>query len=181
MHADDRTLHAWDVKTGSEIKEFPYPRDKGWVHSFSSDGQKLILFREKEVILWDIQGGKELGRYPYRNDFQSNLALIGDRLFMLSSMANRLACGTPRGRSDCGRSDDSGEELPGLPMAFSADGAIFAVEAPPRAISVFQSVTGKLLRRLEADVANIYWSLPSVQMLKLLPAATGTAPCIFEN
>src|SRR5262249_3157951 len=31
--------------------------------------------------------------------------------------------------------------------------------APPRKISVYESATGKLVRRIEADVGNIYWSI----------------------
>ena len=51
------------------------------------------------------------------------------------------------------------KDYPGLPMTFSEDGKLFAVEAPPRKISVCESVTGKLVRRIEADVDKIYWSL----------------------
>ena len=46
------------------------------------------------------------------------------------------------------------KNYPGLPMAFSEDGKLFAVEVPARVITVLDSVTGKAVCRLEGDVTN---------------------------
>jgi len=164
----DSVFHAWDVKTGSEIKGFPQPVGRGCVPSFSSDGRKLIflqekeLEKEKEVILWDIESGKVLSRYPLKwNRYQSSIALFGDRVLYAQFDGQSVSV------EDVARKerllsveairekDDSSV----MAMTFSADGALFAVEAPRRAISIYQSLTGKMVRRLKADVVAVYYSL----------------------
>src|SRR5262249_45416541 len=109
---------------------------------------------------WDIEKGKELGRYPMPEGELLTVARVRERL-----LVPRFA-GPSLGMWDAGQKKQlwsvqapRQKEQPGLTMAFSADGKLFAVETPARTISVYESLTGKVVRRLQGGVGKSYYSL----------------------
>jgi WD40 repeat protein len=161
LYALDETLAIWDVETGAHPKDAPNPPAKAQVLGYSADGRETILLDKKiEVVRWDIEKGKELGRYPRPDGDIDHAAQVGERL-LVSQFDNRAVTvwDVVEKKRLWSVEATRQKEYPGLPMAFSLDGKLFAVEAPPKVISVYDSVTGKLVRRLEADVREIYWSV----------------------
>ncbi|HEY7425712.1 MAG TPA: WD40 repeat domain-containing protein [Gemmataceae bacterium] len=157
----DMALYAWDVETGAVAKGVPRPPVDARALGYSPKAQEIILLhKEAEIVRWDIEKGKELGRYPKPEGFLSAAARVGTLLLVpqfddRSSVAMWDAAQKKRLWSVEATRDKN--DL--LPMAFSADGKLFAVEAPPRSISVYESITGKTVRRLQGDVGQIYNSL----------------------
>jgi WD40 repeat protein len=155
-------LHAWDVESGADAKDFPSPPAGAGVIGYSPDNREVLLHLHKEakILRWDLSKGKEMGRYP-RPDGEPRAAVrVGERLLvalfegqsvdMWDAVQNKQLWSIKATRDS---------NRPSLPMAFSADGKLFVVEAPARVISVYESVTGKRVRGLEGDVSDIYYSL----------------------
>lgn len=110
---------------------------------------------------WDIDKGKELGRYPKPGaGYLSAAAQVGERLLVPNFDGQSVVMWDVTRKKRLWSVEASRDKnYPSLPMTFSADGKLFAVEAPPRVISVYESITGKSVRRLEGDAGKSYYSL----------------------
>lgn len=160
-YGKDMRLYVWDVETGTEPKELARPPAKARALGYSPDARELFfLHNQAEVVRWDIEKGKELGRYPKPEGYFGAVARVGERLLLpqfdgqsvgMWDAAQKLQLWSVKANRHV--------NYPVLPMVFSADGKLFAVETPARVISVRDSVSGKIVRRFEGDVPQIYYSL----------------------
>jgi WD40 repeat protein len=151
-------LFAWDVETGASL---PCPLTQAWLLGYAQEGREAILLhKETDIVRFDLDKGKELERHPNPAGSISTAARLGDQLLVpqFDGQAVRM-WDVARNKQLWSVAATRNKNYPGLPMVFSSDGKLFAVEAPPRVISICESASGKLLRRIEADVGNIYWSL----------------------
>jgi WD40 repeat protein len=157
----DTTLYARDVETGADARGVPRLPAGTTALVYSADMSQAILFhKEPALVRWDIDNGKELGRYPKPDGNLSIVAMVGERILVPVFDERTVVMWDVTQTKKLWSVDTTRQkEYPGLPMDFSADGRLFAVEAPPKTISVYDSVTGTLVRRLEADVGKIYWSV----------------------
>ncbi len=155
-------LYAWDVETGKDAKDIP-PLPTGMrTLGYSPDVREILLLHgEAEVVRWDIDKGKEVGRYRKPGSRRLSIAvLVGERV--LAPYFDGEAVGmwdVAQNKQLWSMKTTRGKDDNDPPMAFSADGKLFAVEAPPKAISVHESVTGKSVRQFKGDVGDIYYSL----------------------
>ncbi|MGH7223941.1 MAG: hypothetical protein ACRELF_11990, partial [Gemmataceae bacterium] len=148
----DTSLYAWDVESGKNAVDVPVPPGEARTLGYSPDGREmLLLHRNAEVVRWDIDKGKELGRYPRPGSrYLTTAALVGKRLLVPSFGGQEVGMWDVTQKKQLWSVETSRDKHgAGKPMAFSADGKLFAVEAPPNEISVFESVTGKTVRRLK--------------------------------
>jgi WD40 repeat protein len=154
------SLGWWDVETGADVKDIPRPPESAQTLGYSPDSREiLVLHRSEEIARWDVEKGKELGRYPSPGHYLSTATRVGDQLLVpqydgqsvvvwdVAHQKQLWSVKATRGENDIN-----------LLRAFSADGKLLAVETPPRAISVYESVTGKLLRRLDTGVEKVLCS-----------------------
>jgi WD40 repeat protein len=156
------TFHVWDVETGAEAKGVARPPAGTRALGYSPDAREVILLhKEAEVVRWDIDKGKELSRYPKPAEgYLSAAAGVGDRLLVPKFDGQSIAMWDAARKKRLWSVETTRDKnYPSLPMAFSADGKLFAVEAPPRMISVYESVTGKTVRRFKGNADKIYYSL----------------------
>jgi RNA polymerase sigma factor (sigma-70 family) len=153
--------YSWDVETGAEAKDLPRPFAESSAIGYSQDGREAILFQEgSDIVRWDTEKRKELGRYAKPEGDMSTAAWSGDRLLVPQFDGKAVRMWDAAQKKQLWSVETTRHQnYPGLPMTFSPDGKLFAVEAPPKVISVCESVTGKIIRRIEADVGKIYWSL----------------------
>jgi WD40 repeat protein len=152
-------MYAWDVATGADAKDIP-PFPSGYAWGYSPDAQEVILKQGSEIVRWDIEKGKEQGRYPKPDNDWSIAALVGERL--LVPQFDRQAVGmwdAVQKKQLWSVETTRDKNYPGVPMSFSADGKLFAVETPPRMISVYESFTGKIVRRFNEDAGDVYYSV----------------------
>ncbi len=158
----DMSLYAWDVETGKDAKDIP-PLPVGMrTLGYSPDVREMLLVhREGEVVRWEIDKGKEVGRYPRpRSSHLGIAALVGERVLVPYFDDEAVGMGdVTQNKQLWSVKTTRGKDDNDPPMAFSEDGKLFAVEAPPKAISVYESVTGKRVRQLQGDVGDIYYSL----------------------
>jgi WD40 repeat protein len=162
LYYQSSTLYAWDVDTGADAKDFPRPPEGTVILGYSPDTREVLLHLHKEaqIVRWDLGKGKELGRYRWAHGNLNAGVRVGDRLLV------PLFDGQSVGMWDAAQDKHlwsikatRDRNRPSLPMAFSANGKLFVVEAPARVISVYESVTGKGVCRFEGDVSDIYYSL----------------------
>jgi WD40 repeat protein len=154
------SMGLWDVETGAVARDLPRLPAGARLVGYSPDGREVILLQQKEIVRWDVEKGREVGRYPNpETGYLNTAALVGERLLVPQFDGQAVILWDAAQKKQLWSVKTTREKnYPGLPRAFSADGKLFAVEAPPRVISVYESVTGKLVRRLETDVEKIYWS-----------------------
>jgi WD40 repeat protein len=159
-YGKDIRFYAWDVNTGADATDIPRAPSAGYALGYSSNGREVILLDKAELVRWDIEKGKELGRYNKPDGYLSAVTQVGPRLLVpqFDGQAVRI-WDAAQNKQLWSIEATRHKNYPGLPMAFSEDGTLFAVEAPPQVISVYESVSGKRLRRLEADVGQIYYSV----------------------
>ncbi len=157
----DRKMHAWDVETGTDAKDIPPMPAARNVLGYSPDAREVILLdRKGEIVRWDIEAGKERGRYPEPDHVPTLAALVGDRLLVPQYDGEEISLWDAAAKKQLWSAKMSRDKnWPILPIAFSLDGKLFAFEAPPREISVHESVSGKLVRQLKAEVEKIYYSV----------------------
>jgi WD40 repeat protein len=155
------TLYAWDVATGKDARDIPPLPANARTLGYSPDARELLLLRkEREIVRWDIQKGKERGPFFAPSGYLSTAALVAEQLLVPQFDGKAVILWDVAQKKKLWSVKATRERtLPGLPMAFSADGKLFAVETPPQVISVYESVSGKRVRRLEGGVDNIYYSL----------------------
>jgi WD40 repeat protein len=161
MSGREMRLYAWDVETGAEARDLPRRPAGTRVFSYSPDGREVLLLLErKEIVRWDIEKGKELGRYPRPEGELLTVARVGERLLVPRFAGPSLGMWDAAQKKQLWSEQAPREkEQPGPTMAFSADGKLFAVETPARTISVYESLTGKVVRRLQGGVGKSYYSL----------------------
>src|SRR5262249_21178475 len=155
-YGQDTTLFAWDVATGAAARGLPRLPAGVRVLSYSADAREgLLLQREEMIVRWDVDKGKELGRYPRPERSITAVGRVGERL-LVPQFDGRVVGMWDAAQKKRLWSVAAAHEKnsPDLRMAFSEDGKLFAIEAPPRAISVLDSVTGKTVCRLEGDAAR---------------------------
>jgi WD40 repeat protein len=130
------------------------------VLGFAPGTREAILRLHEKILRWDTGKGKELGRYPGPGGAVSTAARVGQRLLVPRFDGQSVAMwDAAQHKQLWSVKATRANNVPVLPMAFSAHGKLFAVETPARVISVYESVTGKVVRRLEGDVGKVYYSL----------------------
>jgi WD40 repeat protein len=154
-------LHAWDVATGAVARDLPRPPKGALLLADSPNTREFILLHNKnEIVRWDVEKGKERGRYPTLRGHSDAVAVMGERLLVAHFDGQSVGMWDAAQKKQLWSVQATREtNYPGLPMAYSADGKLFAVEAQPRVISVYRSITGKVVQRLKGDVGKIYYSL----------------------
>lgn len=160
-HGDHMQLYAWDVLSGKDAQGLPRLPRASRTLGYSSDARELIVLRrDEEILRWDIAKGIELGRYSKPLGFISIAALRGECLLVprFDRQAVRM-CDVVQNKELWSVETKRDKNSPALPMAFSRDGRLFVFEGPPNAISVYDSLTGALVRRLECDVGSVYQSI----------------------
>jgi WD40 repeat protein len=160
-YGKDVRFYAWDATTGAEAKDVPALPARSRAVRYSQGGREaILLYWESEIIRWDLEKGKELARYTMPSGYMSAIALVGERVLVAQFGGESVRMWDTADKKQLWSVKATREKsYPGLPMAFSRDGKLIAIETPPRVISVYESVTGKLVRQLEADVEKIYYSL----------------------
>ncbi len=163
LYGFSRTIHVWDVETGTDAKGLPPPPADAWGLGYSPDAREALLFqhKKKEIVRWDIEMGKELGRYPQPKGYPGAVARVGDQLLMAPQLTGNAIEVWDVAREKLLWSVETVREKDdtGWLMTFSSEGKLFAIASPPRVISVYESLTGKLIRRFEADAIGNYYSL----------------------
>ncbi len=157
----DTTFYAWKIATAADDPAFPKPPAGSRVLGYSADAREVILLHnEAEIVRWSLEKGKELSRYPQPAGPLYIAAQRGERLLVprFDGQAVNMWDAVRKERLWSVKTTRH-KDYPGLPMEFSTDGKLFAVEAPPRGISICESVTGKTICRLEGDAGKIYWSV----------------------
>jgi WD40 repeat protein len=160
-YGQDMALYSWALQAGADGKENPRLPGRARMLGYAPDGREMILLQnEAEIVRWHIQKGRQLARYEKPQGDVSTVAWLDERLLapvfdgqslqMWDAAHNKLLWSVKTTRE---------ANYPGLPRAFSPDGTLFAVEAPPRVISIHESASGKTIRRLKGDVEKIYYSL----------------------
>jgi WD40 repeat protein len=174
LYYEDKTLCAWDLDKGAAVKDFQIPPAETRSIGYSPNGREVILLhKEEEIVRWDLEKGKELARYPKpKDDNFAHFALVGERLlvpeFDGKSVSVRDAAEKKQLWSVEATKYDNGRALS---MCFSADGKLFAVETPQNVISLYDSVSGKLIRRFKSDVTGVYWSVHISPDMKTVAAS----------
>jgi WD40 repeat protein len=156
----DMTLFAWDVATGANARNPSQPADARAL-SYSPDGREVLLLRkEKEIVRWDLEKGKELGCYPKPEGPFTTATRLGERLLVPRFDGQGVGMWDAVQSKQLWSVEATLEKrYPGLTIAFSADGKLFAVQTPARTIAVYESLTGNVVRRLEGDGGKGYYSL----------------------
>lgn len=155
----DPELQAWDPTTREPAEHVRVPAG-AWLLAFPQRGTEFLFAQNyRDLIRWDIAKGEELGRglLPFRGPLMTR---IGDRL-----IAANYDDGVVR-VYDVTR-DVELWKIPALRMknygvpapAFSADGTLVAVSPKPLTVDVYETLTGRVERVLEADGDKPYWSL----------------------
>ncbi len=160
-HCRDMRMYAWDIWTGMDPKDVP-PRPVGSnVLGFSPDAQEVILLdRKGEIVRWDIDKGKERGCYSKPDHATGIATLVGDRVLVPRFDGQTVGMWDAADKKQLWSAKMTRDKnYPILPINFSPDGKLFGFEAPERVISVHESVSGKLVRQLKADVDMIYHSV----------------------
>ena len=154
-------FYAWDIETGADAKNFHHLPAGVRVLGYSPDARQVILLlQEAEIVRWDLDKGKVLGRYPEPEGYAGTAARAGERLLvprfdgqsvgMWDAVQNKQLWSVEATR---------GEGLPRPADGLFAGREALRGQSAARVISVYESVTGKTVRRLEGDVGNIYRSL----------------------
>jgi WD40 repeat protein len=157
----DWRMHAWDVETGTDAKDIP-PMPAGRnVLGYSPDAREVVLLDQKgEIVRWDIEKGEQRGRYPKPDHDTGIAALVGIRLLVPQFDGQKVSMWDAAGKKQLWSAKMTRDKnFPILPIDFSPDGKLFAFEAPERVISVHESVSGKLVRQLKANVDMFYHSV----------------------
>ncbi len=157
----DRKMHVWDVETGTHAKDIPPLLERANVLGYSSDAREVILVdRKSEIVRWDIDKGKERGRCSLPDHDTGIAALVGDRVLVPLFDGQKVSMWDATQKKQLWSAKMTRDKhWPFLPIDFSPDGKLFAFEAPPQGIMVHESISGKLVRQLEADVKKIYYSV----------------------
>jgi WD40 repeat protein len=176
----DMKLYAWDVATGMDAREVP-PLPAGMrTLGYSPDGREMILLHHDEVVRWDIDKGEELGSYPSpRNVYLSTAVdkrllvphFDGKAVGMWDVVKDKRLWSVKTTRDEHGS---------GPAMTFSADGKLFAVEAPRKEIAVYESVTGKIVRRIKGDAGRSYHSLSLSPDARIVAGSHGETVCLWD-
>ena len=155
------TMYAWDVGSGAEAKDIPSFPAQVRPLGYSQDAQEVILLNNhNQIVRWNIEKGKERGRYTQPESGTKAAALVGERLLLPRFDGQAVSMWEAGQKKQLWSVKTTRhKEFPDLPMAFSADGKLFAVEAPPRVVSIHDSLSGKLVRQFKRDGVMIYHSL----------------------
>jgi WD40 repeat protein len=87
---DDRTVRAWDVRTGKELRRFEGHKGGVLALALTADGKTLASAgRDKTVRLWNTQTGKELHRLETSLGDVEGLALSADGKLLAASTDGR--------------------------------------------------------------------------------------------
>jgi WD40 repeat protein len=150
----------WDRATGRKLREIRMAANSlllPYQLHFSANNKRLYGFlgygEFKRMHAWDVGRGMEVKDLPPSPARPRRLLLpqFDGQAVGIWDAAEKKQLWSVKTNRD--------KDSPVLPMAFSADGKLFAVEAPQRVISVHESVSGKMIHQLQADVGNVYWSL----------------------
>jgi WD40 repeat protein len=169
-------IRLWDVATGREVRLFPGHNGGSQYLAFTPDGRRLLSGALDRLIReWDLATGRELRALPQA--WCRGLALSPDgrtfadmgwyaiRLRDLANGADRVPVTAPNWGPDF--------------MAQSSDGRTVATAgANEPAIYVWETGTGKLLRRLEGPTRDVYarglvWSADGKTLLTAESGAGG--------
>jgi WD40 repeat protein len=149
----DATVRLWDVQTGKEAARFEGPKDWVWGVGYSRDGKHVACGGHDGVFVWDVASRKLLHRFNHRGE-------IFDLYF------------TPDGKELMSAGFDSvrfwdlttgklNRRINGSihTAALSPDGKLVAsgpstVEGTPMDVQLWDSQTGKEIRRMPTDPSN---------------------------
>ena len=150
----DMILSAWDVATGAKATDLPFLPNQDKFVNFSPDGREAILLhKQTDIVRWDLDTGKELGRYPKPPGKVKTGNAVGDRLLVPVIDDQGFAMWDASQKKQLWSMKGPYSQLssfPGRgPTAFAADGKSFAIEGTAGVIPVYESLTGKVVRRLE--------------------------------
>jgi RNA polymerase sigma factor (sigma-70 family) len=142
-------IYRWDVATGKELRQEPGHRGRVDRVAVSPDG-KLIASagREAGIRLWSAATGEELGQLPTKEGRFLSLAFSPDGKALSSSAAEWvIRLWDPVRREALRTLDVKGVALN---LAFAPDGRTLA-GSDSKGVTLWDSQTGKVLRRLDSD------------------------------
>ena len=191
--SDDRTIRAWDPKTGKELARFETD-DRPWQIAASPDGSLLGWAGEPgKVRVWDAKSGKEMfklrwtlnrtggvTRTVFTADDQSLLTFSTDQYLrswdlltgkLKSERRYRPAALGPE--SDDARNQDLG--LLRITADVGADGNTLVLGVR-KDVYVYSAITGKERFKLEADERQVETVVLSADGKRLATAGVGPAP-----
>ncbi len=154
----DMKLYAWDVATGEIAKDIPALPENARTLGYSPDGRELLLIEnDTQILQWVIATGKERGRHVQPAPHTRFAALLGERLLAAYFDGKQIMMWDVAKKKQLWSVANEHTRSTSFPMAFSPDARLIAVEMPPKAITVFDAVTGNALRRFGV-MDKTYWS-----------------------
>ena len=151
--AQEMALSGWELGKEPVALDMPRPPGEARFLALAPNGRELILLhRDKEIVRWDIVRGQELGRYPKPKGEVSSALVTGDRVLvaLFDRTAIRMWDATRKKELWSVKATRIKDVLD-PPTVFSADGKLFAVELDIGVISVYETLTGKVVRTLEGN------------------------------
>jgi WD40 repeat protein len=153
-------LHVRNVATGLDANDLPHPPLRARLLGQSPNAREICVLDKTEIVRWDVEKDKELSRHPMPAGDVSIAAWVGEQLLVPVFDGQSVGMWDMIEKKKLWfAAADRDKHNGAVPMTFSTDGKLFAVEGPPQVLSVYDSVTGKLIRRLEAKVEKTYWSV----------------------
>ena len=152
----DGRARTWDADTGEHLQTF-FTDVLMFDVTYSADGTRLAAGGSDGVAhVWDADTGEHLRTLPGHTGVVGSVALTPDGGGLLSASLD----GTTRlwDIRDEGSRDwltVRGPSLRWVGVAFSPDGTRFAVPADPAGVTLRDSSTGAIVRRLEGHAARI--------------------------
>ncbi|HYH65261.1 MAG TPA: hypothetical protein VD866_11255, partial [Urbifossiella sp.] len=156
--ADAHHEWAWDATTGQPL-DLPRPHAAARAIAFPAGGREAIFQRGELFLRWDVEkaeglvGGTASFRFPVA-------ARLGDRLLVAGREQDEVAVWDAGRNAQLWRVGSVRvKNIGGPPPAFSADGTLVAAPTEPPVVAVYDALTGRRVRLMDADGEKSYWSL----------------------
>jgi RNA polymerase sigma factor (sigma-70 family) len=150
----DRTVRKWDAVTGKQLEEFA-PSGGEFNFTSSPDGRYLACEGDNgKITLVDNQTGKGIATIAGKENFFATLFFAPDSTTLLVKWLQDkelILYDVPSGKERC-RIAVSGAGLDApLAFFFTHDGRRLAVQASPRALTLHELVTGKVVQSIQFE------------------------------